>query len=196
MAAAEAGSAFCGVADGTLQVVTMRRLEGALACVRRELEVQGFWTKRLADVDVYLVPVGLAYGWHVAHEPGVICIPAVSACRLGDLLHGRKTSLRDVLRHEHGHALANCHRGLLRSREFTRAFGRAHSSPEAEPFEPDAHLTEYAATAAAEDFAETFMAYVRHRGRWSEGGQRPALKRKWTFIHDLQNAIRRGQGRW
>ena len=119
MAEGEIGLETGLVAEGTLQVVTMRRLEGALACVRRELDTHGFWTERLADVEVCLVPVGLAYGWHVEHEPGVICIPAVSACRLGDLFYGRRTSLRDVLRHEHGHALAHCHRGLFRSRRFT-----------------------------------------------------------------------------
>jgi hypothetical protein len=149
-----------------MQLVTLRRLEGALAHVRRELDAHGLWTERLADVDIVLVPIGLAYGWHVEHGSGIIGIPAVSACRVGDLLYGRRTSLRDVLRHEHGHAIAHLHRGLFRSRHFTQAFGRPHGSAWEEDFHPDLHVTPYAATAAAEDFAETLMAYLRHGGRW------------------------------
>ena len=179
------------VGEGTLQIVTMQRLERALACVRRELETHGFWTPRLAEVDVYLVPVGLAYGWHVEIGKGYIGIPAVSACRVGDLLVGRRTSLRDVLRHEHGHALAHCHRGLFRSRGFTEAFGRPHHSTRDEYFDHRAHVSDYAATAAAEDFAETFMVYVRHGGRWPWRHRATRLVRKWRFIHGVARALGR-----
>lgn len=179
-----------------LGVVTFGQLNRALGKVRQEIGKHGFWDDRIADVDVYLVPFGGAYGWQWYGSTGEICIPAVSLSRLQDIFHRAYTSLADVLRHEYGHALADTHRGLFRSREFTRVFGEAHSSDAVFEYDPEFHISAYAATNTKEDFAETFMCYLRHNGRLPARSQTIWIQQKWKFIERLGRAVSSGRRRW
>lgn len=163
--------------------------------VAAELACHGIWSQRLQAVPVKLVPVGTAYGWHCYHCVGEICVPRVSLAKLRDLLSGSYTGVADVVRHEYGHALHNSHRGLFRSRRFSEAFGRAHDSTVHEDYNPALHVSPYAATAACEDFAETFMFYLRRKGKVPIQST-PALSMKWHFIGELCRAIQCGQTRW
>ncbi|MBL0062055.1 MAG: putative zinc-binding metallopeptidase [bacterium] len=77
--------------------------------------------------------------------------------------------MRDVLRHEYGHAFAYWYPGLVRrSREFTEIFGNRYDSDIKSEYDPDEHLTPYAAKRPAEDFAESFMAFVKGKVSWSD----------------------------
>lgn len=105
-------------------------------------------------------------------------------------------SLRDILRHEYAHAIADTHRGLFRSARFADAFDAAHESSVGWEFDPDVFLTEYAATCPSEDFAETFMFYVRHGGVLPPHLRSPAINRKVAFIRRLGVALDRGLRRW
>ena len=116
---------------------------------------------------------------------------------LGDLAKGR-SSLRDVLRHEYGHAVAHWYSGLIqRSSRFSETFGGSYwreNHRDAE--DPDDFVSDYAMTKPMEDFAETFMFYLRHNGVLPARFKVPAIKRKWRFIRDLGQAIGKGQFRW
>ena len=179
-----------------LRIVTFCQLNRALARVRRELEAHGFWDEPLASIEVFLVPFGNAYGWQWYGSTGKIEIPAVSLSRLRDLFGRRYTSLADVLRHEHGHALADTHRGLFRSRQFRSAFGAAHDSETESDFDPEFHVSAYAATSPKEDFAETFMLFLKHGGRLPACIDTRFIRAKWKFVERLGRAVRTGRRRW
>ncbi|MEI7819499.1 MAG: hypothetical protein WCK55_01175 [Verrucomicrobiota bacterium] len=179
-----------------MHFVTQARLDRATSAVTRELAAQGFFDSHMQAVDTYLVPFGFAHGWQWYGCTGDISIPRVSLSRLSDIWRGRYTSLRDVLRHEFAHAVADTHRGLFRSTCFSEAFGAAHHWDFEWEYEPKHHVSEYAATAPAEDFAETFMLYLRHGGRLPAWQASTSIKRKWKFIELLSDAISKSLRRW
>jgi hypothetical protein len=176
--------------------VTLQRLNRANLTVTNELEALGFYDALVQGIDVYLVPFGLAYGWQFYGTTGVISIPAVSFSRLWELMGGVYTSLRDVLRHEYGHAIADTHRGLLRSRRFADAFGSHHTWDFAWEYDPCFHVTVYAATSPAEDFAEVFMQYLKYGGKIPTKFRTPSIVAKWKYIHSLGKAISGGLRKW
>jgi hypothetical protein len=178
-------------------IVTLTRLNRAVFDVQAELERHGFYDEKLASVDVYLSWVGYAYGWCWYGTTGDIHIPAVSFGKMFErVCSGSRTSLRDVIRHEYGHALAHTHRGLFCSVPFKRAFGTHHDADVKSDYDPERHVTPYAATSPSEDFAEVFMLYLRHDGELPERFCTWRIQRKWRFVRDLGVAVRRGQRRW
>ncbi len=179
-----------------MHFVTLARLNRANSAVVSELEAHGFYDGAVQAVDTCLVPVGLAHGWQWYGGTGEINIPCVSLSRLSHLWTGGYTSLRDVLRHEFAHAIADTHRGLFRSAFFSDSFGAAHHWDFEWEYDPEHHVSEYAATAPAEDFAETFMLYLRHGGVLRARHATMPIKRKWKFIRRLSDAISRGLRRW
>jgi hypothetical protein len=172
--------------------VTHVQLECAVRSIVRELIYHGVWEKRLAAIPVSLVPCSRYYGWQAYGTTGEIGIPAVSVCRIRDWWRGDYVSLRDVLRHEYAHAIAHVWPGLIRSRRFKAAFGASHKSEISTPFDPDLHISEYAATSPSEDFAETFMYFLRDKGCLRPWNNTPVLRRKWRFIQQLCSAIQAG----
>lgn len=181
---------------GKIHVVTMPKLNRALDRVTTELARHGLWDEALGDVDVYLAFFDTAYGYQAYGEGGEIVIPRFSLPRLRDWWSDEYTSLTDVLRHEYGHALADTHRGLLRSSRFVDAFGAPHSSDIEWEYDGEFHVTGYAATDPSEDFAETFMLYLKHDGRLPGCLTTPAIRAKWRFVRSLCGAVRRGWRRW
>lgn len=172
----------------------------ANAQVTRELNVHGFWNDRLDLVKVWLEPFSLlAYGWQYYGSTGDISIPRVSMVRVVDRMMGRAhISLRDILRHEWAHAIADTHRGLFRSRQFSAAFGGSHERNDAcIEWDPDEHVSKYAATNPGEDYAETFMLWVKHGGRMPTRFKgATGIRRKWKFIGKLAEAVGSGVRRW
>lgn len=176
--------------------VTQSRLDRANYAVTCELDGHGFYDHRVQAVDTHLVLFGAAYGWQWYGSTGDINIPCVSLARLSHLWKGGYTSLRDVLRHEFAHAIADTHRGLFRSNYFVDAFGAAHHWDFEWEYDPEHHVSDYAATAPAEDFAETFMFYIRHKGVLPATLATEPIKRKWRFIRRLSDAVTKGMRRW
>ena len=179
-----------------MDFVTKRRLDRANLAVTGELNAMGFYDNAVQSVDVYLVPFGFAHGWQFYGRSGRISIPAVSMSRLGNLFRGEYDSLRDILRHEYAHAIADTHRGLIRARQFTDAFGAHHTWDFEWEYDPYFHVTPYAATCPAEDFAEVFMLYLKYHGIIQHLYKSQAVSRKWAFIRRLGNAISNGMRRW
>lgn len=179
-----------------LHFITQARLDSANYAVTRELLTHGFYDRHVHAVDTHLVPFGIAHGWQWYGSTGDINIPCVSLSRLCEIWQSCYTSLRDVLRHEFAHAIADTHRGLFRSAFFSDSFGAAHDWGFEWEYDPEHHVSEYAATAPAEDFAETFMIYIRHGGQLPPWHATRPIERKWKFIRRLSDAISRGKRRW
>lgn len=194
-------------------IISETTLVRALGEVAAELDEAGLLTERLSRVEVVLqgVAVGRTAGWFIERpgwfrrlrgiEAGMIQIPRTSLPRLLLRLGGRRPpmrSLRDVLRHEYGHAFAHTHPGLVRrSQAFRAAFGAPYDSdtPAEGPCWGD-HVTPYAATAPYEDFAETFMTYLRVRGRIGRFRGRPGVYSKLQFVRQLGISASRVGRRW
>lgn len=180
-----------------MHIVTLNRLNWAVLRVRNELSEHGFFDAKLRKIDVRLAWFGCAFGWCWYGTSGNIHIPALSLGRIYDRIRGEaRTSLRDVLRHEYGHALAHTHRGLFCSVPFKRAFGTHHDADVKSCYDPERHVTHYAATSPSEDFAEVFMLYLRHNGKIPNHLNTWRIRRKWRFVEQVGDAVRRGQRRW
>ena len=152
--------------------------------VVREMESLGLWSRRLETVEVFWVPASVVcYGWY----QGSISIPGIAGVRLLEFIRGRHTSLRDVLRHEWAHAVADHRPAAIGAKRFTTAFGGSYQSDESvSPYDPDLHLTRYAASSPCEDFAEVFHFYLKHKGRLPlRLRNKPAIVRKWEFVAGL-----------
>ena len=186
--------------------VSSQQLQSAYLDVQRELDRAGLWYERsrLMQTEVvwcWLPPPSLwgTVGFFIESEsalyrlfgfaPGHIYIPKWI------LLHGpwqNRGSLRDVLRHEFGHALAYYHPGpICRSRMFRDAFGaRYDESWFEQPTDCEDFVSDYAMTNPAEDFAETFARWLRALG--GRGNSRgtsavprhatPTLRAKFAFV--------------
>jgi len=164
-------------------LVTLDQLNRANVQVTTEMEDLGLWHPKLDDVTVWLVPASFAcYGWFKDEDD--IYVPSLTGAQLSDLMSGHHTRLTDILRHEWAHALADRRPGLVRRRLFREAFGGSYRAAEApHAYDPDCHITAYAATRPCEDFAEVFSYYLRHKGRLPVRlRDRPVIVRKWRFV--------------
>jgi len=170
-------------------LITFDELDRANQQVMAEMDSLGLWHPRLDSVDVWHVPASFScYGWF--RVKGDIYIPALAGAQLSDLLLGYHTRLTDVLRHEWAHALADRRPGLVKTSSFRETFGGSYlSTRPVTSYDPDEHLTPYAATSVCEDFAETFHYYIRHKGRLPVWLQRKAaIVRKWRFVEAMARA--------
>jgi hypothetical protein len=164
-------------------LISLPDVDRANRQVTGEMDRLGLWCPRLDDVTVWHVPASLGcYGWFIFG--GDIYVPAVTGAQLADLVLGHHTRLTDVLRHEWAHALADRRPKLVETKRFRRVFGGAYDSSEpVREYDPDVHITRYAATNPCEDFAETFHYYLRHKGQLPLRLQsKSAITRKWDFI--------------
>jgi len=180
-----------------MKIVNMKRLNSALADVIHDFEHLEIWNQTLYSIEVRLVNIGICYGCKWDGRDGHIDIPAVSLNRLSAVMFGDGADwcLRDVLRHEYGHAAADLYPRLSRSAEFRKVFGgRYDCGKMVEQYDAEKFISTYAATNPAEDFAEMFMYYIKFRGRapkWRRFNT-PTIKRKWRFIDRFVKTVRSG----
>lgn len=196
------------------RTITKDQLDTAALAVQGELARAGFWNEggRLLRCEVYWCarPQFVAADAHgfffhetswlsrfQGYEVGHIYIPRWV---LAEGFWQKRGSLRDVVRHEYGHALAHYYPALVRrSSRFREVFGdRYDSGPSASESgrpHPD-FVSEYAQTMPMEDFAETFMHYLSHGGQRPEQFSSRAIQRKWKFISDLAKTIDSGRCTW
>lgn len=176
--------------------VNLKKLEACNNSVIQELYDLGFYDDRTAQTEVYLTMASYAFGYQYYGGDGSICIPRISVSVLIDRLNGVVTSLKDVLRHEYAHAVADTHRGLMRSRRFSEVFGGPHGWDGEQDYDSKSHVTAYAASATGEDFAEVFYLFLKHQGRLPKRLNTPAISAKWQFLEELRQAIEAGKRRW
>jgi len=165
-------------------LITLDQLTATNWQVVDEMDQLGLWREELEEVEVYLVSASfVCYGWY----QGQIHIPAISGANLSDYFTGHHTRLTDVLRHEWGHALADSCPEWIETKQFKSVFGgRYDSMKKVSHYDPEHHLTPYAAANACEDFAETFHFYLRHKGRLPVRlASKPVTVRKWEFIESM-----------
>ena len=173
-----------------MRLLSKARLDTAVAAFHRELRRLRLDATKLARAEIYWCPVPqvtmpLALGFFVhdagrvarwlGYTPGHIFIPALAP----------SGSVRDVLRHEAGHALAHYYPSLIRRAvAFRRVFGGTYDQPDPGGGKSSDFVSKYAATNPCEDFAETFMFYMKHRGR-KPARFRGRIIAKWAFIRRL-----------
>jgi hypothetical protein len=180
---------------GRLAVITLSSLNRALRRVADELDTHGFYADDVAALPVWLDgwPRVDTYGYW----DGAIHIPAVTLHRVHTRWFGGSyTSLADVLRHEYGHAVADLYPRLLRSKRFAAVFGARHDDDDEQEYDPALHVSTYAATNAAEDWAEVFMSYHRCRGRLPPSWSTTAIRAKWRFVAAVGDVVRSGRRLW
>ena len=178
-----------------LHIITLGRLQRAVNKVISELERHGFWDEEIAAIEVYLVPADTAFGRQYQRGTGDIWIPVLSGSKILDWWKGRYTALADVVRHEYGHAFAYAHPGLMERASFEKAFWTTIDDDNEMEYLPDFHVTKYAADAAGEDFAETFMLYLKHDGRLPTRLNTKYIRAKWRFIENIAKACAAGKTR-
>jgi len=190
-----------------MKIISHVAVDRALNHVMDEAASTGLLTRQLYEVDVVVqtfdvAPFMTAYEGLYIEEPTrldrlfgfaprTIYIPRIAVARLAAGWRGvRSSSLRDILRHELGHAFAVEHPSLVRrSSAFVRAFGASYDDQVG--LDQDDCVSAYAATSPAEDFAETFMTYLRVRGALVRFKGRPAVLRKLHFVAGLAQHVRR-----
>ena len=181
--------------------VSFAELEKAFNRVRREQEGLGllFEGSRLDKVDCYYEGLSLGglagcVGIMGFYNPNkgdkAIHIPAVFPAGLFPWWDGRE--ILDVIRHEFGHALADRFGKLFRGGIFKEAFGANYGEKKVFDGEDwsDEHVSEYASSMTQEDFAETFMLYLKHKGRMPVRyrGKRVVAK-KWKAVARIVRSI-------
>ena len=101
---------------------------------------------------------------------------------------GTKANALDVIRHEFGHALADLYPGALKKAgTFRAAFGGSYGGTPAEERGVDGweerYVSEYATDSTQEDFAETFMLFVKHKGKIpAKFAKMPPVRKKWKAV--------------
>jgi hypothetical protein len=169
------------------------QLCSALDTVQDELIQHNFWDAKLSNINVYWDIYSSAYGFQNFYDDkkygskGSITIPTFSRSKFQELYTSDYVSLKDILRHEYGHAFAYCNKKLLSTVEFKNAFGGIHNSLNRFEYDPKYFVSKYAALNTMEDFAETFMLYLEYSGILPNRYNFPAIANKWEFITKLSN---------
>lgn len=149
----------------------LREIWKTLRKDRRDLAAEGYWQKWTNEI---VVP------------------------RHGFWWFGRQAAIADVLRHEFGHALADLYpRALSKGGLFRASFGGTYGPTPAEERGVEGweerYVSEYATRATQEDFAETFMLFVKHKGKMPEKfAGKPAIKKKWAAVQEIVNRVAAG----
>lgn len=184
-------------------IVPFRKLEAAFNKVRKELVELGllYAGSPLDEVNCYhegfseLGLKGLVTGTQGCYsfDDGNIHIPAVYVPRLLPFWYARRQML-DVLRHEFGHALEDRYGKWFCDRSFRAAFGADYG--EIVVFKggdwTSGYVTEYASSMTREDFAETFMLYMKHKGKLPARYRGlKKIEKKWTAVDRIVKKIAR-----
>ena len=172
--------------------------------VRKELEKLGvLWDgSKLDEVEcLYELfnPCGLVgyigfYEFIKVGDGNIHFPPVYNGLDLG-LRWTDKYSVSDVLRHEFGHALADRYPKVLRDGDlFKKAFGGSYGGRSAKGTDPDDWegrcVSAYAASATQEDFAETFMLYMKHKGKIpARFAKKSAIRKKWKAVEKIVRRV-------
>jgi hypothetical protein len=182
-------------------IISEGQLNSALKSVHKEFIELGIWNPKVKtySANVYLCNIprinSVGFFMHdigikeylLGYESGNIYIPSIV---FDTLFWNNRYSLRDVIRHEYAHAFAHYYRRLImRSTEFKKVFGGSYLSPNPTEMDDDAYVSKYAKSMPMEDFAETFMVYVRRKGVLPKKITNRKLILKWKFIAKIIKAI-------
>jgi hypothetical protein len=179
------------------QTVSLKQTTDACYHVQKELYTIGLWyeNSKLVEADIIwfpypiiTIPDAAGFLFHgttllhkmLGYKPGHIYIPKYVVLQFFKQERG---SLREILRHEYAHVLAHYYPEFIEdNEEFEKVFGGAYYHTQPIAMEDAAYITDYARKKPMEDFAETFMVYLRRKGVLPDGIKNKKLKRKWNFI--------------
>ncbi len=109
-----------------------------------------------------------------------------------------KNSTTDTMRHEFGHALADRYPVALKQGGlFREAFGGVYSDKPAPDIDSDNWefdcVTQYATDSTREDFAETFMLFVKYKGKIpAQFKGKPVIVKKWKAVAEIVKRVAAG----
>ena len=131
---------------------------------------------------------GGAYGFYHFDDQN-IHIPTIRTAVLDPRYPERR--MVDILRHEFGHALSDKYSHCFNDNVFIEAFGDVcGDSVVAKDGDEDNYVSDYARTNTSEDFAETFMLYMKYKGKLpKEFSRRKAIKAKWAAVKEICEKI-------
>jgi len=192
------------------ETISQEQLNAAVADTQAELARIGLWNEggRLLECQVVWcalpqITMPKAMGFFI-HETS-LWTPAFLGYAAGHMYIPRWVlwaydgifSLRDVIRHEYGHAVAHYYPAMIqRSKRFSETFNGRYFGGHTYAFDARDCVSTYAMTSPMEDFAETFMLYVKHKGRMPAKFKSEAIARKWQFVADLTERIAAGSAKW
>lgn len=184
------------IKDGEI-TVSMDQLYKSFNIVRRELAAMGVLSEGspLDEVNCYNNYIdlkGFAGIMGYCEVDGDIYIPCIYPVPLWDLKSTSERNLTDTIRHEFGHAMADRYKKFFtgrRSKVFKEAFGEKYGIPIvdgdfSELWYNEIFISPYAQKNTAEDWSETFMYYLKHKGRL------PIKWRKYPFIKEKWEAVK------
>ena len=135
--------------------------------------------------------LGGIMGWYNRRKKTItfpsVYLPVASLCM--DIV--AKSCAADVLRHEYAHAIADMYpKEVANSGSFRAAFGGACGDDPAKfgntPDRDGDFVSVYAKKSTEEDFAETFMLYVKHKGKLpARFAKSLAIRRKWKNVGEI-----------
>lgn len=174
--------------------------------VRMELYNMGvLWSESKLDKveSTYLTiaPISAVAGYMGFYQPATKTIEFPSVYLPIEALWkslSLKASTVDVFRHEFGHALADLYpRALSKGGLFRAAFGGIYGEDPAEERGVDGwedrYVSEYATSGTQEDFAETFMLFVKHKGRIpTQFKGKPVIVKKWKAVAEIVKRVAAG----
>ena len=174
---------------------TQAEFKSALYRVRRELKDMGllFPKSRLSRVKVIYDINGLSgcVGIMGFYDPQTqsIHIPAFWPAALLPWYKGR--CLVDVLRHEYGHALEGKFSRFFHDERFIKAFGAEYGEiAVSKDGDERNYVSDYARKYTQEDFAETFMLFMKHKGVLPrQFSRRKAIRVKWEAVAAIYQDI-------
>ena len=169
--------------------------------VRNELFSLGILTKKIDDVDVewqeWALGALINLKWIISYGLGSPSVMGFcteqNRIYVPEFAWNRNVSVLYVLRHEFGHAYANAYPRLFSSRDFKKSFGDKYGDYAVYDdtcYWKEYCVSDYAATSTQEDFAETFMYYLKHKGRIPKFYKKNAyIESKWNFINIMIDKI-------
>ena len=178
-------------------------MEDAYNIVRDELVKLGvLWDKSKLDkveaTYLTIAPISAVAGYMGFYQPETKTIEFPSMYLPIEALWtslSPKASAVDVFRHEFGHALADLYpRALSKGSLFREAFGGTYGPIPAEERGVEGwegrYVSEYATSATQEDFAETFMLFVKHKGKLpAKFRGKPVITKKWAAVREIVKRV-------
>ena len=176
--------------------ISTAELNRALFKVQHELYQNGLWNEGspLTDVEVKLdsTPTLFTQGnfthaikkyeHFMGYKEGIIYITQFS---LSYLENSKYSSVRDLVRHEYGHAFAEKYDRLIRKKNFENVFGDRYYDAKKNKMPNEAYFTDYAKDNSMEDFAETFMLYLKWKGKLPKKFTNNQLIKKWNYVENV-----------